>query len=242
MTLPGICNLLKILVLLSLSIALAYADRGGGASSWGQALSGADTGLVADYPVAFQQPVEAERFPQPQNSANIGATAPITPTTRIDFAPLRQGISYGDYATVTLEISNADRLYAVIVQASFDPTVLQVVDANLAQPGVQIAPGNFLTPTQSIVVYNNADNDKGDIAYAVAVNQGPPVSGNGILASILFQGSGVGTGKIAFKSVLMFYPGAIPIDPIIIGNDAEIQVSPPPNRAYLPLTLRNFVP
>ena len=225
---------ISLLALLMLSIALADAN-------W---RASADFGRHDSFVVGALAPFQrAEaRTTNPNRDLLIQATATVTPTTRIDFAPLRQGINHREYATVTLEISNASDLYAVEAHVHFDPTLLAVVDANQARQGIQIGAGSFLSPV--IVGRNEADNVTGDIHYAVTLRYpAPPANGSGTLAVITFQGIAVGAAKLSFTSVIMAQPGPKWID-LIIGDSAEIRIQPVFDlfRIHLPLVLRSFVP
>ena len=72
------------------------------------------------------------------------------------------------------------------MRAKFDPAVLEVVDANPAQDGVQIVPGSFLKP--DFVVRSLADNAAGTIWYAsTQVSPTLPVSGTGVLFSAVLR-------------------------------------------------------
>lgn len=67
---------------------------------------------------------------------------------------------------------------------TFDPTVLQVVDANTSATGVQILPGTLYTQTS----YNDVQNGEGKISFSGSKSGGSPgYTGSGTLATITFQ-------------------------------------------------------
>lgn len=106
-------------------------------------------------------------------------------------------INAGDTTTVQIQIDNVTNLTAADVQVSFDPAVLQGVDANDQQTGIQLQPGNLLTP--DFIVTNNIDNATGLAQYALAqFGTTPPVSGSGVLATITFQGVADGVSLLTF--------------------------------------------
>ena len=76
-------------------------------------------------------------------------------------------------------------LNAVDIKVAFDPAVLEVVDADPARPGIQVQDGGFLSP--DFVVSREADNVAGTLEYAVTQVSGSPVSGSGVLFTILFR-------------------------------------------------------
>jgi LysM repeat protein len=93
-------------------------------------------------------------------------------------------------------------LYGAEVHLTFDPTLLEVVDADTDTPGVQIRPGTF--PNPYFLAQNAVDQAAGKIHFAAS--QGPgdePVSGSGVLATVTFQGKAAGTSAISFDEVLL---------------------------------------
>ncbi len=118
------------------------------------------------------------------------------PPTRIVLEPgslefRRLGLTH----TLDILIQDAPALVAADVYLSFDPTRLQVIDADPAAPGVQISRGTFLDPAQGFVI-NAANNELGLITYCVTLLSGPPASGSGRFASVAFQAVGPGSAGI----------------------------------------------
>ena len=97
-------------------------------------------------------------------------------------------------------------LYGVDVRFTFDPAVLQVVDADPASPGTQITPlSGFLQPdfVARKVACNIADASDpncptaGLVWYAATqIAPHAPVSGSGALATIDFVGQGAGLSSL----------------------------------------------
>jgi hypothetical protein len=100
-------------------------------------------------------------------------------------------------------IVNANAIYGVDLQATFDPAVMEVMDTDSSQTGVQMVPGVFLKP--DFKVRNMADNKTGTLRYVVTqLNPTPPASGTGILLSIQFRGKTKGaSSKLIFTSVVI---------------------------------------
>jgi hypothetical protein len=89
-------------------------------------------------------------------------------------------------------------LYGADFRLSFDPTLLEVQDAD-GNPanGVQIQAASF--PAPNFVVKNEADNSAGTLWYAVSqMSPTEPISGSGVAASITFKGLAGGTSSVAF--------------------------------------------
>jgi hypothetical protein len=107
--------------------------------------------------------------------------------------PLVLLIGADQVQTVAVRIANIQHLYAGEVHLQFDPSVVEVVDANPALDGVQISAGSF--PTPDSVLVNQADNTSGTIDYAVtSVNPTLESNGTGVFCTITFRG------KIAGRS------------------------------------------
>lgn len=89
---------------------------------------------------------------------------------------------------VNLIVADVIDLYGVDVQLRYDPSQLQVEDANPRLEGVQIAPGPLLAAEERFVVTNKVDATAGLITFvATLLNPAPPVSGQGVLATIAFH-------------------------------------------------------
>lgn len=100
---------------------------------------------------------------------------------RLDPQTLEVGM--GQVERVNVFIENAQELYGIELRAQFDPSVIEIVDADLHKEGVQMSPGDFIKP--DYVVRNEADNAGGTLLYvATQVNPTPPASGSGLVLSI----------------------------------------------------------
>jgi len=108
-------------------------------------------------------------------------------TVRLESLP---GQEEADAVTVAIHIENATRLYGAEVHLAFDPTQLEVQDADPDTEGIQIQVGDF--PSPDFVVQNRADNTKGTIDYA-ATQLAPreAVDGSGVLATVTVKGKDI---------------------------------------------------
>ncbi len=94
------------------------------------------------------------------------------------------GLNEGDTFSLTLEIQpNGQKVHAIDAYISFDPTYLEVVDANAASPGVQIEPdlSGFDTRLQ-----NSVNNAGGQIIYSAGSFTNTPTT-NTPLATVTFR-------------------------------------------------------
>ena len=95
---------------------------------------------------------------------------------------------------IDMYVENAASLYGADERLAFDPTGLQVVDANnYPDDGVQIEPlDDFLQP--DYVIKKDADNSEGTIWYAATqVSPTMEVTGSGPIARITFDAIRAGT-------------------------------------------------
>ena len=115
--------------------------------------------------------------------------------TVVKIVPNEASISVGQTIEVTVQVENIANLYGVEMLITFNPNLLEVVDADPNRPGAQITPGEFLRGgfegTNTVT--------GGTIDYAMQqVSPNPPSSGSGVLARITFRGivSGVATIRV----------------------------------------------
>ncbi|MCS7261062.1 MAG: LysM peptidoglycan-binding domain-containing protein [Anaerolineae bacterium] len=167
----------------------------------------------------------------------VGPAAAMQAGTVVRVQPVTQQIGIGQTATVEIRIENVSGLYAADVELRFNPAALQVQDADPGRDGVQIQPGNF--PSPDFVALNSADNATGVIRYALTqLPPKPPVSGSGLLATVVFRGQAAGTVDLTFSIVILAnaqgqqLPASSQGGNIIVGGGGPPPATPTP----LPVT------
>jgi LysM repeat protein len=121
-------------------------------------------------------------------------------TSTVRLTPASQAIGVGESATITLRAESVDSLYGYQVELSFDPAVLEVVDADPAKTGVQVSLGTFLKP--DFVQQNNANNATGQVTVVISqLAPTSPVSGSGDLLTVTFEGKADGQSTIGFADL-----------------------------------------
>ncbi len=101
--------------------------------------------------------------------------------------PDRLEIGAGQSEILQILLVNAEKIYGIDMQATFDPAVVEIVDADSRQTGIQMMPGGFLKA--DFAVRNLADNKNGTLRYVITqLNPTPPASGKGIILSISLPG------------------------------------------------------
>jgi hypothetical protein len=119
-----------------------------------------------------------------------------TTTVTVTLYPLNSEVAVGATTTVDIRIENVIDLYSADVYLTFDEKLLEVVDADPDTDGVQIEPGNFLGLDAMV-----EDQDSGEIYFFQEADD--PVTGSGVLASIIFQGKNIGTSSLDFEEVYL---------------------------------------
>ncbi len=100
-------------------------------------------------------------------------------------------------------------LYGAEVHLTFDPSVVQVHDADPDLPGTQVRPGAAFSKVSSFVALNRVDNQRGTIDFAVTLlGDTRPLQGRIVLASFELLAIKEGTTEIGFAKVLLADPHA----------------------------------
>lgn len=120
----------------------------------------------------------------------------------IYFQPSNPQLMTGSTMTIDIFVANVENMNGADIQINFNPTIIQLDDAVSNQEGVQIQPGNFLAP--DFIAENEVNNQTGAISYIVIqIPPTPPVSGTGLMATLIVRGVNEGTSDLTFTSVLL---------------------------------------
>ncbi len=136
------------------------------------------------------------------------ALAQAATIVRVD--PPATTIATGQLVSVSIKIDSVSNLGGAEIHLAFNPNVLEVIDADPAQAGVQIANGGMLSPDFTAV--NVADNALGTIDFGVSQLNRPGVNGSGTLATISFRGKVGGTSPVTFRAIQSAPTGVILAD------------------------------
>jgi len=124
------------------------------------------------------------------------------PQTNLTLSPQTLQMKVGEEATVALSIQGASTLYGIEVHLRFDPSALEVVDADPDREGIQIEPGTL--PIPDFVVQNVADNQAGTIDYAsTQLPPNNPSQGDGVVAKVTFRAKRAASSAISFERYLL---------------------------------------
>jgi len=182
-----------------------------------------DLDLVQDYlvtagvTVTAVAPITPSQTPPPAEQAGQNYSGkksslvikPVPPEqagdTVVKIDPAAAMGTVGATVVLDIKIENVSNLYGAEVHLTFDPTLVEVVDAEPDADGIQITSGTFLAP--DFVGRNTVDNTAGKIDYAIAqLPPDSPVNGSGILATITFRGKAEGASDLSFESALLASP------------------------------------
>lgn len=130
--------------------------------------------------------------------------------TALAVEPVAPSIMVNETVSVPVNITGVVNLIAIEIHLSFDPNKLEVVE---------VTNGSFLQA--DFVVQNTFDNAAGTVDYAIAQISQPPVSGNGMLLTIVFRAKAPGKASISFRETNAAPEGALLSDP----DGKAIQVS-----------------
>jgi hypothetical protein len=183
----------------------------------------------------------AQDAPELDRAGRLTSQGPADVTTQVVVSPSYASLA-GISETVELEIAVQDvtDLYAAQMKLTFDPSVVQVRDADPrpSAPGVQIRPGDFLDPRQFVMV-NEADNATGEIEFAVTqLRPAEAQSGSGVLATVIFEAVGPGTSPVQWVEELLLDDTDDSPEIPAGTQDGEIVVEGGP-KLYLPVILRD---
>ena len=121
-------------------------------------------------------------------------------STQVKLVPGEAVISVEQTIEMTVQVEDIANLYGVEIFITFNPNLLEVVDADPNKPGTQITTGDFLSGGMEGA---NAVAD-GRIEYIMQqVSPNPPSNGGGVLARITFKGIGSGQADIRIDDLFL---------------------------------------
>jgi len=124
-----------------------------------------------------------------------------TPTPHYYLEPQLLKLSPGDTREVDIRTSYVEGLGGVEVHLSWDPNVVEVMDAVPSVEGVQILPGDLFEGQLTFRPPNgnDVDNAVGELVYVLSLSGGSaPVSGEWSVGVVTFHAKGNGSSPIEF--------------------------------------------
>lgn len=138
---------------------------------------------------------------------------------------------------VTVRINDVTNLYGADVLLTFDPNVLEVVDADgNSGNGIQVENAGMLSE-RIWVARNEADNTAGTARYVVTLlNPAPPVTGSGDFIRIYFRAKAAGTSTLHFSYTKLAAPGGVELPSTATDGSA---ITTAPNAATVTISRLN---
>ncbi len=160
---------------------------------------------------------------------------PLSDEPVVAVYPADGSYTVGTPIDVEVWVEDVVNLYGVDIRLAFDPTKLQVIDANPALPGVQVQPrDDILSP--DFIIRREADNEAGTVWYAVTqINPSPPASGSGALFSFSFDTIGAGITEVIVTNYQLADPNGMIIPAQPSGAVYELVGDSPPTPSATPV-------
>ena len=133
-------------------------------------------------------------------------------TVSLTIVPTDVHISAGATMTTEVQVDGVSNLYSADFLLTFDPAIVQVVDAEPDTSGEQIAVGALFDERAFLVSRNQVDNTAGVVEFAISL-QGPaePIEGTGAVAAITWQGQAEGRSVLTLGQTQLADPSDDPI-------------------------------
>lgn len=149
-------------------------------------------------PTPTSEPPTATPTPVPPTATPTNTPTPAGTTLLVDPATLTAPVC-STSESVTIAVRNVTDMTAFEVQVGYDPAVVQVIDANDAQSGTQVAVGSDFSG--GFTAQNEVNTSTGVVAVAATLLGGSNLDGDVDLITIDFapQAAGSSTIDIAFQ-------------------------------------------
>lgn len=117
-------------------------------------------------------------------------------TIGLRIVPQTIQVSNNDSVELTLEVDEVTNLYAVDIELTYDPAIIEIIDADSTTEGVQVSPGTVFAGQQFFTAENYVS--EGVIRFAgTLIAPERPFAGQGSLLRI--EGQTVGFGQTALN-------------------------------------------
>jgi len=153
----------------------------------------------------------------------------------VRIAPTSAQVGVGQTVDLAIEVVSVQGMYGFDVDLSFNPSAVEVVDADPDLTGVQVSMGTFMD--SGFMIINQADNVAGTLRFAMTqLNPSTAKSGTGNLVVMRFRGKQTNpTSEVMLNSVKIAQPDGtkIPTSPIS-GQIQVVQNVPGPTNTGVP--------
>jgi hypothetical protein len=137
-------------------------------------------------------------------------------------------LTFGDCGVsqlTQLTVRQVEGLQGFAFQLYFDPAVIEVVDADASQSGIQITLGDSIRNSQHFVATNQVDPEQGIIEFAAVVMGSQAIASEGMLAQIEWRPRQTGNSSLRLEQVELADSNGRPIQLVI--NHSSVAVNQP---------------
>jgi hypothetical protein len=125
--------------------------------------------------------------------------AEAAPGGSFSMSPSNVYLDIGDAVSITFIINGGTNVHEVYFQLYYDPAVVELVDAQSSQAGVQVLQGPFPDPSSGTILQNSASG--GVISYQYALPGTDQQSGTGTVATAQFVALANGDASFAWQTL-----------------------------------------
>ena len=145
----------------------------------------------------------------------------------------------GEVTEVAVEVVDVQDLYAVDIELRFDPQAVEIVDADPAKEGVQVALGTFMDP--GFVIRNAADNTQGRLRFVMTqVRPSEPKTGEGVVLVIRLRGKQPGAvSPIDLLAATLARDDTSQIEPTLRSGEIQVLSAAGTDPTQTPLPAQN---
>lgn len=163
------------------------------------------------------------------------AAAQTTPLVHI--APVESEAQVGESLFIAVNIADVTDLYGFDIVIEFDPDVIQLLDLDDEEEGLQVGFGTFLDP--GAVIVNGIDNENGLARLMMTqLNPSRPKSGSGALLALHARGVTIGETSLTISKVELAGPAGEVITPTSADGTLSIIAQPPAQPTPTPIILQ----
>jgi len=158
----------------------------------------------------------------------VGAFPPRTteaaPAGQFSMSPANVYLAVGDAVAITFIINGGTDIHEVYFQLSYDPSVVQLIDAQAGQPGVQVLQGPFPSSGSTGTMFQNAVAG-GVITYQYALSGTDIDEGTGTVATAQFVALANGSASFQWQTLQLVDGNGVPtsatgtVGTLLVGAD-----------------------
>ena len=158
--------------------------------------------LVWALPVAALALLASSFGPAPRS-------AHAAPAGSFIMSPSNIYLDLGESIAVTIIINGGQDIHEVHFALAYDPGVVEVVDAEAGQAGVQVLKGPFPDSSVPGTILQNVVSG-GVITYQYVLPSGEMDAGSGTVATVQFLGVGAGSANFSWQVIQIVDSGGVP--------------------------------